>query len=202
MDRAVEAGLPRLTPGGAEVHLHKGGPGRGWLHLFLMRDCLEPCPSEMATVVHDIAICQRDKYLTERGKRPRSVAWNNERAHPQWSMPCHDSELIDLFTVLVAVESGDLDTGRAWIGGEKPDVLPDPHDVYVYRSAAGEVLYVGQSYDYRMRYIQHRMARAPWVPHWRHLEVERLPTRELAMLRELELIKALDPKYNVRHKPT
>ena len=194
-------GLPAKTPGGAETFVSPGPTGRGWRHLMLLRDCLPPCDPATAAIVYAVARYQYDSYLVERGRRPRGMlSHNNEQAHPQWSMPVRKDELTKLFGVLVAVESGDFEPARAWLGGERPEIVVDPMEVYVYRrSAGGEVLYVGISYDHRLRGKQHRAMRAAWMMHWQHLEVHRVSGREAALALEKELIRTLHPKHNVQH---
>ena len=76
--------------------------------------------------------------------------------------------------------------------------------VYVMRGAHGDVLYVGKSTQLRTRLLSY--FRLPWPEH-RHarmlretasIEWEALPSEFAALLREVRLIRAHLPRYNVR----
>lgn len=76
--------------------------------------------------------------------------------------------------------------------------------VYLMRGAHGEVLYVGKSTQVRTRLLSY--FRLPWPEH-RHarllrettrIEWEPLPSEFAALLREVRLIRAHLPRYNVR----
>lgn len=76
--------------------------------------------------------------------------------------------------------------------------------VYLMRGAHGDVLYVGKSTQVRTRLLSY--FRLPWPEHRHarllretaHIEWEPLPSEFAALLREVRLIRAHLPRYNVR----
>lgn len=86
-------------------------------------------------------------------------------------------------------------------GGRIADVGDGPTSVYLARSAAGELLYVGITGQGAGRLCQHAQSSAWWCEA-QSLEIEHYPTRARALRRETELIKAERPPHNVAGKAT
>lgn len=69
------------------------------------------------------------------------------------------------------------------------------HVVYVVRSAAGRLLYVGVTNNLRLRMGVHR-SQSPWWSPTIQVTVEHFPHRGLSERREKELIEQLKPPFN------
>ena len=69
-----------------------------------------------------------------------------------------------------------------------------PHTIYVVRNAAGDVIYVGCTYDLASRMASHRYA--PWWSEKATVETETRPDLYTALTRESELIREFDPPFN------
>lgn len=102
----------------------------------------------------------------------------------------------------LAVGSADADLAR--LREHVRAVTRNVPGVYLMRGAHGEVLYVGKSTQVRTRLLSY--FRLPWPEH-RHarllretarIEWEPLPSEFAALLREVRLIRAHLPRYNVR----
>ena len=75
------------------------------------------------------------------------------------------------------------------------DEIPDAPGVYLFYE--GETpLYIGKSRAMRSRVLQHFIATSSWTPRVRRIEWQRTAGELGALLREAELVKALDPVYN------
>lgn len=68
------------------------------------------------------------------------------------------------------------------------------HAVYIFRDAAGRVLYVGCTSNLGQRLGFHGDSKA-WFTEVSTVDVEHLPTRGAALEREAELIEDLNPPY-------
>ena len=82
--------------------------------------------------------------------------------------------------------------------------LPDQPGVYLFKDAVGTVLYVGKALSLRKRVRSYVQRPAEWSPRIAHLveriadvEVQTTSSEAEALLRESELIKRHQPKYNV-----
>ena len=75
------------------------------------------------------------------------------------------------------------------------DEIPDAPGVYMFYEGATP-LYVGKSRAMRSRVLQHFITTASWTPRVRRIEWQRTAGELGALLREAELVKALDPVYN------
>lgn len=102
----------------------------------------------------------------------------------------------------LAVTSPDADVAR--LKAQVRDSARNEPGVYLMRGAHGEVLYVGKSTQVRTRLLSY--FRLPWPEH-RHarllrettrIEWEAHPSEFAALLREVRLIRAHLPRYNVR----
>lgn len=102
----------------------------------------------------------------------------------------------------LAIGSSDLDVNR--LREQVRVSARNAPGVYIMRSPSGEVLYVGKSTRLRTRLLSY--FRLPWPEH-RHarmlretgsLEWEPQPSEFASLLREVRLIRAHLPKYNVR----
>ena len=75
------------------------------------------------------------------------------------------------------------------------DEIPEAPGVYLFYE--GETpLYIGKSRSMRSRVLQHFIATSSWTPRVRRIEWQRTAGELGALLREAELVKALDPVYN------
>jgi DNA polymerase-3 subunit epsilon len=75
------------------------------------------------------------------------------------------------------------------------DEIPEAPGVYLFYE--GETpLYIGKSRAMRSRVLQHFIATSSWTPRVRRIEWQRTAGELGALLREAELVKALDPVYN------
>ena len=89
----------------------------------------------------------------------------------------------------------------------KLDTLPDGPGVYLWKDAAGEILYVGKALNLRTRVRSYFAPDKPDVPSHR-LMLERIadvetivvPNETQSLLLENNLIKEYQPRYNVRLK--
>jgi DNA polymerase-3 subunit epsilon len=99
--------------------------------------------------------------------------------------------------------------GRTLAGGtikrHKPDTsaLPDAPGVYLFRNAAGQVLYVGKSVALRTRARSHFATSAPaegWTEQAAIVDHRRTGSELGALVLEHRLIRALRPPGNVVHK--
>ena len=81
------------------------------------------------------------------------------------------------------------------------DEIPETAGVYLFYEEQGRPLYIGKSRAMRSRVLQHFIATASWTPRVRRIEWQRTAGELGALLREAELVKALDPTYNrlLRH---
>jgi excinuclease ABC subunit C len=102
----------------------------------------------------------------------------------------------------LAVSTPDADVAR--LRAQVRESTRNVPGVYLMRGAHGEVLYVGKSTQVRTRLLSY--FRLPWPEH-RHarllretarIEWEPLPSEFAALLREVRLIRAHLPRYNVR----
>jgi predicted GIY-YIG superfamily endonuclease len=73
------------------------------------------------------------------------------------------------------------------------------HCVYIFRDDEFLPLYVGITCRFGERVSNHKREK-PWWDRVAHVEVQHLATREAARARELELIRELDPPYNIEGK--
>jgi excinuclease ABC subunit C len=100
----------------------------------------------------------------------------------------------------MAAPEGDVEALRARVA----PMLRNVPGVYLMRGAHGEVLYVGKSTQLRTRVLSY--FRLPWPTHRLarmlrevvHIEVEEAPSEFAALLREVRLIRAHLPRYNIR----
>jgi DNA polymerase-3 subunit epsilon len=76
------------------------------------------------------------------------------------------------------------------------DEIPEAPGVYLFHDAGPTPLYIGKSRSMRSRVLQHFIAAASWTPRVRRIEWQRTAGELGALLREAELVKALDPVYN------
>jgi DNA polymerase-3 subunit epsilon len=99
--------------------------------------------------------------------------------------------------------------GRTLTGGtnkrHKPDTsaLPDAPGVYIFRNAAGQVLYVGKSVALRTRARSHFATSAPaevWTDHAAIVDHRRTSSELGALVLEHRLIRELRPPGNKVHK--
>jgi DNA polymerase-3 subunit epsilon len=75
------------------------------------------------------------------------------------------------------------------------DEIPEAPGVYLFYE--GETpLYIGKSRAMRSRVLQHFIATSSWTPRVRRIEWQRTAGELGALLREAELVRALDPVYN------
>jgi DNA polymerase III subunit epsilon len=74
--------------------------------------------------------------------------------------------------------------------------IPDSPGVYLFYDEGTVPLYIGKSRAMRSRVLQHFIATASWTPRVRRIEWQRTAGELGALLREAELVKALDPVYN------
>jgi len=74
--------------------------------------------------------------------------------------------------------------------------IPDSPGVYLFYGEGATPLYIGKSRAMRSRVLQHFIATASWTPRVRRIEWQRTAGELGALLREAELVKALDPVYN------
>jgi DNA polymerase-3 subunit epsilon len=75
------------------------------------------------------------------------------------------------------------------------DEIPEAPGVYMFYEGQTP-LYVGKSRAMRSRVLQHFITTAAWTPRVRRIEWRRTAGELGALLREAELVKALDPVYN------
>lgn len=71
------------------------------------------------------------------------------------------------------------------------------HAVYIFRDAAGRVLYVGATGNLPQRLTFHGDSK-PWFSEVASVSIEHFPNRGAALAREAELIEALTPPYGGR----
>ncbi|MEY2442347.1 MAG: polymerase subunit epsilon, partial [bacterium] len=99
--------------------------------------------------------------------------------------------------------------GPTLVGGtikrHKPDTsaLPDAPGVYIFRNAAGQVLYVGKSVALRTRARSHFATSAPaevWTDHAAIVDHRRTSSELGALVLEQRLIRQLRPPGNKVHK--
>ena len=76
------------------------------------------------------------------------------------------------------------------------DEIPETPGVYLFYDEGATPLYIGKSRAMRSRVLQHFIATASWTPRVRRIEWQRTAGELGALLREAELVKALDPVYN------
>lgn len=76
--------------------------------------------------------------------------------------------------------------------------MATPCSVYRIYNADGDLLYVGVTHRGNQRNVEHVNGKA-WASEVARTEWEHLPSRDDALLREIELIRDLEPKYNVTH---
>jgi DNA polymerase-3 subunit epsilon len=76
------------------------------------------------------------------------------------------------------------------------DEIPDAPGVYLFYEESATPLYIGKSRAMRSRVLQHFITTASWTPRVRRIEWQRTAGELGALLREAELVKALDPVYN------
>lgn len=76
------------------------------------------------------------------------------------------------------------------------DEIPDAPGVYLCYGEGAAPLYIGKSRALRSRVLQHFIAGASWTPRVRRIEWQRTAGELGALLREAQLVKALDPTYN------
>jgi DNA polymerase-3 subunit epsilon len=76
------------------------------------------------------------------------------------------------------------------------DAVPEAPGVYLFYDEGAAPLYVGKSRAMRSRVLQHFIATSSWTPRVRRIEWQRTAGELGALLREAELVKALDPLYN------
>jgi DNA polymerase III subunit epsilon len=74
--------------------------------------------------------------------------------------------------------------------------IPEAPGVYLFYDDGAAPLYIGKSRAMRSRVLQHFIATASWTPRVRRIEWQRTAGELGALLREAELVKALDPVYN------
>jgi DNA polymerase-3 subunit epsilon len=78
------------------------------------------------------------------------------------------------------------------------DEIPEAPGVYVFYGEAGTPLYVGMSRTLRSRVLQHFSLSTAWTREVRRIDWQRTVGELGALLREAELVKALEPAYNRR----
>jgi DNA polymerase-3 subunit epsilon len=76
------------------------------------------------------------------------------------------------------------------------DAVPDTPGVYLLYDEGDAPLYIGKSRAMRSRVLQHFVAAPPWARRVRRIEWQRTAGELGALLREAELVKALDPAHN------
>jgi DNA polymerase-3 subunit epsilon len=81
------------------------------------------------------------------------------------------------------------------------DAVPEAPGVYLFYEDDGKrqgaaPLYIGKSRAMRSRVLQHFIATSSWAPRVRRIEWQRTAGELGALLRESEMVKALDPLYN------
>ena len=76
------------------------------------------------------------------------------------------------------------------------DEIPEAPGVYLFYDESPTPLYIGKSRAMRSRVLEHFIATASWAPRVRRIEWQRTAGELGALLREAELVKALDPIYN------
>jgi DNA polymerase-3 subunit epsilon len=76
------------------------------------------------------------------------------------------------------------------------DEIPEAPGVYLFYEEGPTPLYIGKSRAMRSRVLQHFIATGSWTPRVRRIEWQRTAGELGALLREAELVKALDPVYN------
>lgn len=76
------------------------------------------------------------------------------------------------------------------------EAIPEAPGVYLFYDEGTAPLYIGKSRAMRSRVLQHFIAPASWTPRVRRIEWQRTAGELGALLREAELVKALDPLYN------
>jgi len=115
----------------------------------------------------------------------------------------------DALAVLGPVRRARPRAGRTLTGGtikrHKPDTsaLPDSPGVYIFRNAAGQVLYVGKSVALRTRARSHFATSAPaevWTDHAAIVDHRRTSSELGALVLEHRLIRQLRPPGNKVHK--
>ncbi|HEY1290525.1 MAG TPA: exonuclease domain-containing protein [Burkholderiales bacterium] len=78
------------------------------------------------------------------------------------------------------------------------DEIPEAPGVYVFYGEAGTALYVGMSRSMRSRVMQHFSPGTAWTREVRRIDWQRTVGELGALLREAQLVKALQPAYNRR----
>ena len=78
------------------------------------------------------------------------------------------------------------------------DEIPEAPGVYVFYGEGGAALYVGMSRSMRSRVMQHFSLSPAWTREVRRIDWQRTVGELGALLREAELVKALQPAYNRR----
>jgi len=114
------------------------------------------------------------------------------------------SKRTEVAAVQLAFDVGAMDGDVSRLREQVRESARNEPGVYLMRGAHGEVLYVGKSTQVRTRLLSY--FRLPWPEH-RHarllretarIEWEPLPSEFAALLREVRLIRAHLPRYNVR----
>lgn len=85
-----------------------------------------------------------------------------------------------------------------------PRIYPETGPIALYRmfSAAGQLLYIGQSVNPAQRLCLHRNdTEKNWLPDVVRMELEWFPTRAAAKSAEAAAIRAESPVHNVDHHP-
>lgn len=77
--------------------------------------------------------------------------------------------------------------------------MTEPTALYRHYNEAGELLYVGVSFDPLHRLKQHWGDQKCWVDDIANMTIERFPTRHEALQAEKNAIKKELPKYNITH---
>lgn len=75
------------------------------------------------------------------------------------------------------------------------DIEDESTTVYIACDAAGNALYVGVAVDFAVRMAFHR-TNSEWWSQKAYIEREEYPCRPVALDREVELIRQLDPPFN------
>ena len=104
----------------------------------------------------------------------------------------HGEEVVDVASRQIARQP----TLPAQLDPASLDEIPEAPGVYLFYGEGGPPLYIGKSRAMRSRVLQHFIAGAAWTPRVRRMEWRRTVGELGALLREAELVKALDPAYN------
>jgi DNA polymerase-3 subunit epsilon len=104
----------------------------------------------------------------------------------------HGEEILSVAARQVAKQP----TLPAHIERAEVDAIPEAPGVYVFRGEGGAPLYVGMSRNMRARVLQHFTSRFHWAAEVRRIDWQRSVGELGALLREAQLVKALQPAYN------